>query len=76
MNEQNFMTLYGYKEAFINASVWIARVAYIQGSLPRNIPISFRWFASYGLKIEIESTHSELMAKLQSAGVDVHRRRR
>lgn len=72
MNEQNFMTLYGYKEALINASVWIAQVAYIQGSLPKNIPISFRWFTSYGLKIEIESTHLELMTKLQSAGVDVH----
>ena len=71
MSERNTITLFSYENGLIGAATWIARIAHLRGLSSDNAPLAFRWFASYGLKIEIKSGNPELAATLRSSSLDV-----
>lgn len=73
MSERNTIALFTYESALIDAASWIARVAYLRGSLSDSASLAFRWFASYGLKIEIQSGSLGFATALRSNGLDVHK---
>lgn len=73
MNEKNTITLYAYENALSAAAIWVARIAHLRGATASNAPMGFRWFSSYGLKVEIRSGHSGLAAVLRDADIDVHK---